>query len=372
MLAALMPDPPLLDPGQDDRFAQHWAISRRAMACDFTVHLHPLTRDPVTAANSALQEVEAMEDLLTVYRPTSQISLVNQHAADAPVRVDERVFSLLRRSLELHEQTQGTFDIATGAVIKTWGFFDRNPRVPTAAELAAAMAVSGMRHVELNEAEQTVRYLVPGVEINLGSIGKGYAIDCAARRLRQEFGIECALLTGGSSSMYAWGSLCNDDAGWLIAIEDPDDPNQSVATVRLRDRALGTSNASNQHLEHQGKRLGHLLDPRTGQPADQISSVSVLAPDAATADALATAFFVMGLDKTAEFCQNHPDIAAILVLKNEPNPVNVKTGAGRGPRGHQTGRLNRFSRVLTFNAPPHDVKILTERRDSAPPSQTVH
>lgn len=369
MIAALLPDPPMLL-ADDDRSVQHWTISRRAMACEFTVHLHPLTQDPLTVADAALREIEAVEDLLTVYRPDSEMSRVNAEACHRPVRVSERLFAILKLAAQLHEKTDGAFDVATGALIKAWGFYDGTRRVPTPSEHAAAMASSGMQHVELNEAERTVRYQVPGLQINLGSIGKGYAIDQALRRLRAEFGTECALIGGGTSSMYGCGSLWGDESGWLIGIEDPTDPGRRVASVHLRNRALGTSNAAKQSFEHNAKRFGHLLDPRTGRPADGIAGVSVLAPDAATADALATAFFVMGLDKTAAFCHNHPDIAALVVLKPDQETTIAALDEGRGGDGPANRQLKRLSeRVITLNLLPHDVKVKSaERRDTTPPA----
>ena len=131
-----------------------------------------------------------------------------------------------------------------------------------------------------------------------------------------------------------------DDRGWLVGIENPFDPPRRLARVRLRNRALGTAGAAHQYVEVNGRRYGHILDPRTGWPADGLGSVSVLAGDSATADALSTALFVMGLDMAAEFCQNHPEIAALLVLQADPSG---------GPGGQP--------RVATFNLPPEDVDL---------------
>ena len=172
-----------------------------------------------------------------------------------------------------------------------------------------------MRHVELNSDNLTVRFRVQGIEINLGSVGKGYAIDRAIQRMRDESSIQCALMVGGQSSIYGAGSPSGDGRGWLVSVQDPFNSSQPVAMLRLKDQALGTSGTANQFFEEGGRRYGHLLDPRTGWPADQVASASAVAADAATADALATAFFVMGLDKTRAFCQNHPEIGALLVIK---------------------------------------------------------
>jgi thiamine biosynthesis lipoprotein len=358
MVAALVPElealPAMLNPS-DDRVMHQWSITRRAMACDFTVLLHPLVAEPLAAANLAFAEIEALEELLSVYRPSSEMCRVNRHAFERPVRADGRLFELLERSAELARRTQGAFDVATGAMIRAWGFFDGNRRVPSPAEHAAALAACGMQHVTLEKADSVVRYQVPGLEVNLGSIGKGYAIDRAMRRMREEAGIDCALMIGGTSSMCALGSPWGDDNGWLIAIEDPDDTSRSVATVRLRNRAIGTSSAASQFFDHEGRRYGHLLDPRTGRPAEQVASASAIAADAATADALATAFFVLGLDKTAEFCQNHADVAALIVLRNGEagRPADSPAAQPPGP----ASRAN--SRVVTFNLSSQDVKTAT-------------
>ena len=171
----------------------------------------------------------------------------------------------------------------------------------------------GMKHVALNQEKRTVRYLRPGLEINLGSIGKGYALDRAAGVLRQECRVASALVHGGNSSVYAVGSSPGSSCGWEVGISHPWDPERRLAIVRLRDAALGTSAATFQHLHVGGRKFGHLLDPRTGQPAQGIASASVTAPTAAEADALATAFYIMGVEQTRSYCEQHPEIGAVLL-----------------------------------------------------------
>lgn len=324
----------------DEARVGHWCISRRAMGCEFSVFLPPTISDVMTPAEAALEEIERAEDLLTVYRGNSAMAYVNQHAAKAPVRVDGRLFELLKRAAELTELTDGAFDAAAGALVRAWGFVDGTKRVPTDGERQSALDCSGMQHVEFDDRGPTVQYGKPGIEINLGSIGKGWAIDRAVRLLREDFGVDCTLLQGGRSSVYGLGSPAGDSRGWLVGIQDPCESQRRLAAVRLRDRALGTSGDANQYFEVDGRRYGHVLDPRTGWPASGLTSASVLAPDAATADALATALFVMGLDKAADFCHNHPGIAALLVLEPEP-----------------AGQATRLPRVVTFNLPPEDVDL---------------
>lgn len=311
---SLIPTPPKLLTREEQNLTT-MCFARRAMGCEFSIRVPHYYPNAMAAADIALTEVEQLEELLTVYSDSSAMSYVNQNAFERPVRVDNRLFEVVRRSAELCEQTEGTFDIAAGALVKAWGFLRGPRRVPSDAERKSALARTGMRHVELNSDNLTVRFRVQGIEINLGSVGKGYAIDRAIQRMRDECGIQCALMVGGQSSIYGAGSPSGDGRGWLVSIQNPFNSSQPVATLRLKDQALGTSGAANQFFEEGGRRYGHLLDPRTGWPADEVASASAVAADAATADAMATAFFVMGLDKTRAFCQNHPEIGALLVIK---------------------------------------------------------
>ncbi len=162
------------------------------------------------------------------------------------------------------------------------------------------------------------------MEINLGSIGKGHALDRVAELLQREWNLSSALLHGGHSSVYAMGSEPGNNRGWAVGISHPWNPKRRLAVLRLRDRALGTSAATFQHLEHDGRKLGHILDPRTGWPAEGMASVSVTAPTAAAADALATAFFILGVDKARAYCEKHSEIGALLLPEGETSaPIVV-------------------------------------------------
>ena len=318
-----------------------WCVSRRAMGCDFSVYLPPTVGNPLAAGEAALDEIDRVEDLLTVHRDSSQMAYVNQHAAERAVRVDGRLFDVLARSAEVTQQTGGAFDVAAGALVRAWGFLHGPERVPDDAQRQAALACSGMNKVELDREEMTVRFRAAGLEVNLGGIGKGYGLDQAMAVLREELGIECGLIEGGSSSVTAMGSPGDDGRGWLVGIRDPFDPAGRVATVRLGDRALGSAGADMRYFEVDDRRYGHVLDPRTGRPVEgDLACASVVAPDAATADGLATGLFVMGLDKAREFCQNHARIGALLVLQPAP-------GAQPGSR----------PRVVTFNLSSKDVNL---------------
>src|ERR1051325_9458087 len=160
-------------------------FARKAMATTFEVILPFDAPSAADLAQAALDEIDRLETQLTAYRDTSEISKLNAQAAHQPVRVETNLFELLTLAEHLHRETEGAFDISVGALIKTWGFFRRQGRVPTPEERAAVRERIGMQHVVLDAAKQTVQFRRLGIEINLGSIGKGYALDRAASLVRQ-------------------------------------------------------------------------------------------------------------------------------------------------------------------------------------------
>jgi thiamine biosynthesis lipoprotein len=302
-------------------------VSRRAMATLFEVLLPFGSPFAQPAAEAALDLIDELEDQLTVYRDHSEVSRLNATAADRPIEVEPGLFDLIQSAAHLTRQTNAAFDIATGALIKAWGFYKRQGRVPSPAERAAALARTGTRFIALDRERRTVRYLRKGLEINLGGIGKGYALDRAADLLRREWAAESALLHGGSSSVRVLGTPPGQPRGWPVAIKHPWDPDRRLGTLYLADAAMGTSAATYQHFEYNGKRLGHLLDPRTGWPAEGVEQVSVVARSAAEADALSTAFFVLGGELTARFCQARPDLGVVLLPTGHDRPVTYNLTA---------------------------------------------
>ncbi|NLE59314.1 MAG: FAD:protein FMN transferase, partial [Planctomycetes bacterium] len=271
MIAALVPQAPKRARPAGKDF-QHWCVSRRAMGCEFTIMVPPDQPSPMASAEAALDEIGDLEDLLSVYRGDSAVSRLNQQAAESPVRINYRLYELLKRSAELTRQTEGAFDVATGAMVRAWGFLRGPKRVPDQTEWQEAFARSGMRHVVFDDEAASVRYTVPGLEINLGSIGKGYGIDEALKRMMTDFGTDCVLIQGGRSSVRAIGSPAGDEHGWLLAIQNPFEPDRRLGAVYLKDRALATSSSVNQFFEAGGQRYGHLIDPRSGRPADGLAS----------------------------------------------------------------------------------------------------
>jgi thiamine biosynthesis lipoprotein len=298
-------------------------FSRSAMATRFEVLLPFGTPNAFPLAEAALDQIDELETQLTVYRETSDISRLNRQAVDAPVPVEPQLFGLLTLAQRLSQETDGAFDITAGALIKAWGFFRRAGQVPGEAERVEVLQRVGMRHVMLDAERRSVRFLRAGVEINLGSIGKGYALDRAAELLRSQWDLSAGLLHGGHSSVYAIGSSPTHARGWPVGVKHPWQPERRLALLRLRDRGLATSAATFQHLEYNGRKLGHILDPRRGWPAEGMASVTVTAPTAAEADALATAFFILGVEATRAYCAAHPEIGALLLPDGSARPLAV-------------------------------------------------
>jgi thiamine biosynthesis lipoprotein len=281
-----------------------------AMACDFDVMLNPLgPADQLNAASDALELVHELEQMLSVYRVDSNLSELNRRAPLGSVEVDSTLFMLLRQAQTISELTEGAFDPLSGALVSLWRQCRQSSSIPTNDEVACALAACGTRRATLDEASQSIQFDRGGVEYNLGAIGKGYAVDRAGELLDNR-GVSDWLVHGGRSSVKARGRH-NELDGWPVGLRNPLLPDKPFATLLLRDQALGTSGTAVQWFRHEGKRYGHILDPRTGWPVESMMSVSVIAPDAALADALSTAFFVLGVENARRCCDNFPSVGAI-------------------------------------------------------------
>lgn len=270
-------------------------LARRAMACRFELVLEGA--DPArlrAAGEEALREIERIEDRLSFYRPASELSRLNARAADAPVRVSAPLFGLLRTARTLHAETGGAFDPTVGPLMRAWGFTRGPGRLPDPAALDAARRCTGMAHVELDEDARTVRFTRPGVQLDLGGIGKGFAVDEAVAVLR-ESGVRNALLHGGTSTVAALGAPPEADA-WAVAVAAPGDGEAPLAVVRLRDAVLSVSAPHGKAFEAEGRVYGHVLDPRRGAPSEGAALAATVTGTATEGDALSTALLVLGPD----------------------------------------------------------------------------
>lgn len=276
-------------------------VTRRAMATEFVVMLPPTHCDAVEVAVAALEKLDAIEQALTIYRPDSEISRVNHLAAQQPVTVSEPTFRLLKKAIRWSELTGGAFDVTAGPLVEAWGFTARSGKKPSDNVIEQARQRVGYRHISLDENDRSVRFEVADMSINLGAIGKGDALDQVASELRQH-GVNDFLIHGGNSSIIASGDQTPEsEQGWPVGIAHPTKPKRRIAGLWLRDQALATSGSGKQFFHHRGKRYGHVIDPRTGYPAGDLLSLTVILPSAADADACATGLFVEGSKRTEGF-----------------------------------------------------------------------
>jgi len=290
------------------------------MACRFEVTLPLSDREGLAIARRALAEVDLNEQQLTIFSDTSEVCHINRNADHRPVHVQSSLFALLLLCQKLTRETQGAFDITSGPLSYCWGFLKRDGRLPQEREIDAARSVVGSDLMLLDRVSQTVHFQRPGVCLNLGSIGKGYALDRIAAGMQPA--VRAALLSAGSSSMRAIGTG-NHRNGWTVGVRHPSRQGQRLAVLRIQDCAMATSGSEEQFFEHNGVRYGHIIDPRSGQPAKQVLSATVVAASAAVADALATAFFVGGPDLARQYCLANPGVLAIILPDEASRPVVI-------------------------------------------------
>ena len=293
---------------EDSRVVMGTTATVRACGAD-----EPALRAAVAAA---LDEIDRVDRLMSHYRPESPLSRLNRSAASGPVVVEPELFDFLELCLRWSRDSDGAFDVTIGPLMKAWGFFRDEGRLPDARALESARAVVGYRRLTLDRARHSVSFDRPGVEIDLGGIGKGYAVDRAVAVLRG-LGIVAALVNLGGSSVYGVGAPPGA-AAWEIGIEDPTDPARQAVTLALRDRALSVSGATARAFVKDGVVYSHVMDPRTGRPVSGVLSVAVLSASATDGDALDNVLFVQGLERARAFVAGRASSAATEVLFFEP------------------------------------------------------
>ena len=286
--------------------------SRPAMGTSFEIYLYAPDRERATELfEVAFDEIERVEQALSNYRSSSELSRINANAADSPVTTDPEVFALLARALDYSQRTDGAFDVTVGKLMKAWGFFRGAGRYPSAEELARARAQTGWQNVRLDNRMRSIYFLKRGIELDLGGIGKGYALDRVATLLR-EAGVKAALISSGSSSIYAIGAPPRK-AGWTVSVFDPLDRTRSLSTVLLKDHSLSTSGSYEKFFRLNGRTYCHIMDPRTGRPVEGMLQTTVITPEATDSDALSTAVFVMGPRQSARLLNQTAGAAAVFV-----------------------------------------------------------
>jgi thiamine biosynthesis lipoprotein len=305
-------------------------LARNAMATRFEMVL--LGDDPVrlrAAGEEALDEIDRLEGQLSLYQSGSEIAQVNRRAASEPVRVSPAVFQLLQACRALSEITGGSFDISVAPLARCWGFLKGRGTRPTDAEIATALGNVGIRGMELDETRSTVRFTRPGMMIDLGSVGKGYALDAAVDILREN-GISNALLHGGTSTVYGIGADPEGGA-WKVAIEFPSpdsgQPASVPCVVELRDQALSVSAVWGKHFVAEGVTYGHVIDPRTGWPARDALLGAVVVDSAAVSDALSTGVLLGSEEELNGLVNRVPGLKYLQISNDREEPGKIKKRA---------------------------------------------
>jgi thiamine biosynthesis lipoprotein len=295
-------------------------LSSQAMATRFELMLYG--DDPVrlrAAGEEALQEIERLESQLSFYRAESEIRWINYYAADRPVKVEPRLFELLRCCADLTVRTEGAFDITIGPLMRAWRFFKEAGRVPEPAELGAARRVVGMHNVEFDEELLTIRFKQRGVEIDLGAYGKGYAIERAVGLLREN-GITSALMHGGTSSIYAIGKPPKAEA-WRIGLHELFIAADGPAEIELCDQALSLSAVHGKSFTERGRKYGHILDPRTGEPTSGGLAAVAVGDCPAVCEALSTALLVNGPSWLPVMVERFPGYEGLIAYETAASQI---------------------------------------------------
>jgi thiamine biosynthesis lipoprotein len=288
---------------------------RLTMGCTCTVRV---CASPPAAARSAaaaaLDELDRVDRLLSHYRADSPLSRLNREGASGPVEVPPELAELIALCLRWTRETKGAFDATVLPLMAAWGFLDGDGRVPSEAEREEAVTRVGAHHVFVDPIAGTVRFDRDGVALDLGGIGKGYAVDRAVAILERR-GVGSALVNACGSSIYALGRPPSATA-WSVALEDPARPGRTLESVRLSDRALSVSGRSARSFEHAGVVYSHVMDPRTGWPVRGVVGVAVQSPDATSGDALDNAVAVLGAVDSLSLLRRHG--ATATVYRSEP------------------------------------------------------
>jgi FAD:protein FMN transferase len=293
------------------------AVALEAMATRFELVLPGDDAVRLRAAGEdALREVERAEALLSRYRPTSPIAWINARAGGPPVRVDPRVFRLLEQARDLARLTGGAFDPTVGPLLRAWGFVGGSGHSPDPGALAGARALVGVDRVELDAERFTARLPEAGMELDLGAIGKGWAVDAAIERL-VELGVTSALLHGGTSSVHVLGRPGDGESwrvGWRVPAED-------TPRVLELSAALSVSAPHGKAFEADGRTFGHVLDPRSGWPVSARRAAAVRGPSSTVCDALSTALLVMGEPGRWVLAEALPGYTFLLSSAPRPSPA---------------------------------------------------
>ncbi len=297
--------------------------SRVSMACTYAIAVYGEDEQQLQKiVSEAFDEVDRIDRLMSHYKKESPLSLINSEAAaEQPVKTDPELFSFLVECQKYSRISAGAFDITVGPLMKSWGFFRGEGRMPADAELRKVRQKIGYQKLKLDEKNRTVEFLRAGMELDLGGIAKGYAVDRVVKILKKHQ-ITKALISAGGSTIYALGAPPEKPA-WEVQIQDPLDARKIALTVLLKNQALSISGSAEKFFELDGKRYSHIMNPRTGKPVMNMLSVAVITKTGTAGDALDNIFYVAGVQKSRMYLRQFPSTEIFFFLPDAPKKYRL-------------------------------------------------
>ncbi|MCD9576743.1 FAD:protein FMN transferase [Flavobacterium soyae] len=275
-----------------------------------------VAKDSLTAEqniNEVITEITRIENLISDWKPDSQVSQVNQNAGVKPIKVDREVFELTQRAIKFSEITNGSFDVSFAAMDRIWKFDGSMTEMPSAEAIKKSVEKVGYKNIILDSVESTIFLKLKGMKIGFGALGEGYATDkCRAIMIAK--GIQAGIING-SGDMSIWGKQPNGQP-WKIGITNPFKPEKVLAVVPLNQGAVTTSGSYEKFVVFNGKRYSHIINPATGYPATGLCSVTVFGPDAETANGLSTSMMVLGQTEGLLLLQKFPNYSCVMITDN--------------------------------------------------------
>ncbi|GHE33227.1 FAD:protein FMN transferase [Sphingobacterium griseoflavum] len=268
-------------------------------------------RDSMSAAkciDTVAAEITRIENLISEWRPHTQVSEVNRQAGIKPVRVDRELFSLTQRALQFSRLSGGAFDISIAAMDRLWRFDDSMTELPAAAAIRQSVAKVNYKNIILDSVASTIYLAEKGMKIGFGSIGKGYAADCG-RTLLKSMGVKGGIVNA-SGDLSTWGTQI-DEQPWRVGIKNPRKGNKMIAILKMREASVATSGSYEKYVEFNGKRYAHIINPKTGYPASGFISVTVYGPSAEFANGLSTSMMVLGARDGEKLLRQFPAYKAV-------------------------------------------------------------
>lgn len=263
------------------------------------------------AIDKAITEITRIENLISEWRPETPISQVNRNAGIQPVKVDQEVIDLTKMALQFSKLTDGAFDISIVAMDKIWKFNDTMETLPNAEAIQSSIRNVGYQNIEIDSINSTLFLKNKGMKIGFGSIGKGYAAD-RARTLLKQAGVLGGIINA-SGDISTWGTQPNGDA-WAIGVNNPFRNGKVAAVIQKKiEMSMTTSGNYEKFVEINGKRYSHIINPKTGIPSTGLTSVTIIGPDATTANGFSTSLMVLGKKKGKKLMKQFPEYSYVLI-----------------------------------------------------------